>query len=298
MNRNASRSIRPDGFIAVGTVLEDSRYPNGIFNYSGHASDAKGEYGFAPRLGKCKRFIIIPILFISVLFGVCGCGARCGAVFVSNNAFTVGAYTADNDVKPCSSVLIGIPGWHDNHTKICGAALSPLYHVIDEMNGVSVSLFGMLSRANGIQFGGVGILSGNTGGAVVAPVSFVGSGDCLQLGLIAANGVGRGSSGVSGQIALWNHAHESAVNGPKIQIGTVNTDFSYRDDTPKKNFQIGLVNYVGHDQNNADVNRRCQFGIVNFYHDDYRHDVENEISLVQIGLLNFRNRKLIPLYFR
>ena len=109
-NRNASRSIRPDGFIAVGTVLVGSRDPNGIFYYSGRVYGTKGEYGFAPRLGKCKRFIIITIVFVLVLFGVCGCGTRCGAVFATNDVFTVGAYTADNDVKPRSHVLIGIPG--------------------------------------------------------------------------------------------------------------------------------------------------------------------------------------------
>ena len=136
-------------------------------------------------------------------------------------------------------------------------------------------------------------MSGAIDGVVIAPLSFVQGGDCLQWGVIASNGVGRGSSGVKAQVAVWNHAHESAVNGPKCQIGVINTDLSYRKDGAPKNLQIGALNFVI--QDDIKVSNRFQFGIVNFYVNQRNESKEKEFDFIQLGLLNYNSHAPIPL---
>ena len=239
----------------------------------------------------------MPVLLVFVLLGACGChNNKCGTFFVSNDICSVGLNLANSkdNANSRSNVLIGIPMWIGAHTRICGVAFSPSCLIIDEINGMSISSFSLFSLSKGFQIGGMCIFSGNTSGVVIAPVSFVGGGDCLQIGAIASNGLGRGSNRVFAQISLWNYAHESAVNGPSFQIGMVNNDFSYTDNTKKKNIQIGFVNHVACQQYDINNKRRWQFGIINYYHDD---SVKNEICLVQVGILNFRNRLFIPFCF-
>ena len=234
----------------------------------------------------------IHVLFISAVLALCGCRSNeCGILYVSNDICKIGATVTGT--KTGSHVLIGLPFWVDSDTKICGVAFSPLGLGMDELDGVSLSLLSLISNARGVQIGGA-CMSGGTDGVVIAPLSFVQGGNCLQWGVIASNGVGRGSSGVTAQVAIWNHADASAANGPKCQIGVINTDLSNREDDAPRNFQIGALNFAISGQDDIKVNKRFQFGIVNFYLDRVVGNKEKDFDLIQLGLLNYNVHAPIP----
>ena len=100
-------------------------------------------------------------------------------------------------LKTC--VLIGLPLWHDWDAKINGVAFAPLYLGVDQVNGAALACVGFTDDVNGVQIGILGA-AGNINGVIIAPFSFVGRGDCMQIALIAHNGIGRGSGRVLGQI--------------------------------------------------------------------------------------------------
>ena len=240
-----------------------------------------------------KPTTAVQVLFVSAVFALCGCRSNeCGLLYVSNDICKIGATVTGT--KTGSHVLIGLPFWVDSDTKIRGVAFSPLGLGMDEMNGVSLSLLSLISNARGVQIAGAS-MSGVTDGVVIAPLSFVQGGGCLQWGVIASNGVGRGSSGVAAQVAVWNHADASAANGPKCQIGVLNTDLSYREEGAPKNFQIGALNFAISGQDDIKVNKRFQFGIVNFYTDLAAGNQERDFDFIQLGLLNYNVHSPVPI---
>ena len=240
------------------------------------------------------KFVLVLVLVIHSLLCFAIAGNVVGPVFISNEIVSIGC-RFDNTAKLLNTnsyTLIGLPVWHDFDTKINGIALAPLYLGFDVANGITCSCITIINEINGVVFSGLLNASGIVNGVVVAPISFVGHGDCVQISLIAHNGIGRVSGRVLGQIALWNNVDDSSGEAPKIQIGCINST-NCRSSSSSMTFQIGIANYESMDSNDK-TNKKVQIGLINIYKEENKY---SENKIVQVGLLNFKNGVFCPFLF-
>ena len=244
-------------------------------------------------------FSLLLLLLITGILSICGCtGSKTGPLFVSNEIVSLGWRfngLTDNipGPDPETCVLIGLPLWHDWNAKINGVAFAPLYLGVDQVNGAALACVGFTHDVNGVQIGILGA-AGNINGVIIAPFSFVGRGDCMQISLIAHNGIGQGSGRVLGQIALWNNVDSSSGVAPIMQIGVVNST-SCRSSGSSMTFQIGVVNCEAM-TSDCKSNKKLQFGLVNVYNAEDGKK-QPDAKIIQIGLLNFRNGSFCPISY-
>ena len=228
------------------------------------------------------------------------------AVFASAGIATIGYRFSlekpSNETPNLKSFFhFGVPFWIDMTGQVQSCvSVSPLVMIDEYLYGVQIAPFSGIGKGKGLQCALVG-LTVSMDGLLLAPVSFVEHGHCVQVSLWAVSSIGRGSAPpTSGQIALVNFARRS----PHFQIGLYNnagTQF-FQDDLSFGFLQFGFWNIAemrcdiqpgrgGRDGDRDDSGnpknalRSSQCGFINVIYDSQASDERKGVGN-QYGFLN------------
>ncbi len=171
--------------------------------------------------------VMFVVVFLSLLFAT-GCSITTSfqkkAIFTSNGIATIGyRFSLEkpfNGTPSLKSIFhLGVPIWIDMTGQVQSCiSVSPVVMTDEYLYGVQIAPFSGIGKGKGLQCALVG-LTVSMDGLLLAPVSFVERGHCVQVGLWTICSIGRGSvPPTSGQIALVNFAGRS----PHFQIGLYN----------------------------------------------------------------------------